>query len=119
MEDRDENAVMVNAIQKHATVVIQKSLAEGFGLTVTEAMWKARPVLASKVGGIPEQIIDGEHGILRRDPRDLKEMGDQVVKLLQDGPYRQRLGENAKARVAEVFLADRHLEQYAELIKRL
>jgi trehalose synthase len=70
MEDLDENAVMVNALQRHARVVVQKSIAEGFGLTVTEAMWKSRPVVASSVGGIGEQIVDGKSGILLDDPRD-------------------------------------------------
>ena len=56
MADPDENAAIINALQRHATVVVQKSLAEGFGLTVTEAMWKARPIVASAVGGIADQI---------------------------------------------------------------
>jgi trehalose synthase len=59
MEDLEENAAMVNAIQRRADVIVQKSLAEGFGLTVAEAMWKARPVLASRVGGIQDQIRHG------------------------------------------------------------
>ena len=69
MLDRDENAAMVNALQRHAAVVVQKSLAEGFGLTVAEAMWKSRPVIGSAVGGIEEQIIDGESGLLLAPPR--------------------------------------------------
>src|SRR3954471_14524489 len=64
MEDADENAVIVNALQRRADVVVQKSLAEGFGLTVSEAMWKARPVVASNVGGIRDQIEDGVTGML-------------------------------------------------------
>ena len=64
MTDGDEAAAIVNAMQRHATVVVQKSLAEGFGLTVTEAMWKARPVVASGVGGIVDQIVSGETGWL-------------------------------------------------------
>ena len=71
MDDLEENAVIVNALQRHAFVVVQKSLAEGFGLTVAEAMWKGRPVVASKVGGIQDQIADGESGILLDDPHDL------------------------------------------------
>ena len=62
MDDADENAVIVNALQRRADVVVQKSLAEGFGLTVSEAMWKARPVVASDVGGIRDQIEDGVTG---------------------------------------------------------
>ena len=119
MEDRDENAIMVNAIQRHASVVVQKSLAEGFGLTVTEAMWKARPVVASKVGGIPEQINNGEHGILLEDSRDLKQLGSVVSMLLGDSSLGRRMGDNARSRVIKEFLADRHLEHYARLIKQL
>ena len=68
MADADENAVIVNALQRRADVVAQKSLAEGFGLTVSEAMWKGRPVVASEIGGIREQIEDGRHR-LPRGPR--------------------------------------------------
>ena len=68
MDDVDENAIIVNALQRHAAVVVQKSLVEGFGLTVTEAMWKGRPVVASKVGGIQDQITDGRDGLLVDDP---------------------------------------------------
>ena len=68
MADLEENAVIVNALQRHAAIVVQKSLAEGFGLTVSEAMFKRRPVVASAVGGIADQITDGESGILLRDP---------------------------------------------------
>jgi trehalose synthase len=119
MEDSDENAMMVNAIQRHATVVVQKSLAEGFGLTVTEAMWKARPVVASKVGGIPGQMIDGEHGILLSDPRDSKQLGDALNRLIGDPALRQHLGDHARGRVIREYLADRHLEDYARLIRTL
>ena len=72
MDDVDENAIIVNAVQRHATVVVQKSLVEGFGLTVTEAMWKSRPVVASAVGGIQDQIADGKEGLLLPDPHDLR-----------------------------------------------
>ncbi len=61
MEDTDENAIMVNALQRRADVVTQMSLAEGFGLTVAEAMWKARPVVATRVGGIQDQIDRRAH----------------------------------------------------------
>src|SRR5207249_8147623 len=71
MDDPEENAATVNALQRHATVVVQKSLREGFGLTVAEAMWKERPVVASRVGGIQDQIVNGASGLLV-DPRDLQ-----------------------------------------------
>ena len=64
MDDPHENAIVINALQRHAAVVVQKSLAEGFGLTVAEAMWKTRPVVASAVGGIVDQVIDDETGLL-------------------------------------------------------
>ena len=66
MVDTDENARIVNAIQRHASIVAQKSLAEGFGLTVAEAMWKSRPVVATAVGGIQDQIHDGPMGCSSR-----------------------------------------------------
>ena len=88
MDDPAENAAMVNALQRRATVVVQKSLAEGFGLTVAEAMWKGRPVVASRVGGIQDQIRDGETGLLV-DPDDLEGFADAVVDLL-DHPRRRR-----------------------------
>ena len=69
LDDAEENAVIVNALQRAADVVVQKSIAEGFGLTVAEAMWKSRPVVATAVGGIQDQIIDGETGVLLKDPR--------------------------------------------------
>ena len=85
MDDGDENAVIVNALQRHATVVVQKSLFEGFGLTVTEAMWKGRAVLASAIGGIQDQIVDGHDGLLLPDPTDLDGFA-QRLQLLLDNP---------------------------------
>ena len=84
MADVEENAVIVNALQRHAAIVVQKSLAEGFGLTVSEAMFKRRPVVASAVGGIADQIIDGESGILLRDPTDLGAFAGTLADLLAD-----------------------------------
>jgi trehalose synthase len=117
MTDREENAAIVNALQRHATVIVQKSLFEGFGLTVTEAMWKGRPVIASAVGGIQDQIVDGEHGLLVKDPADLHEFAHLVQRLLDDDDLARKLGENARARVEEQFLFTRHLFQYFELLR--
>jgi len=119
MADPDEAAAIVNALQRHATVVVQKSLAEGFGLTVTEAMWKARPIVASAVGGIRDQITHGEHGLLIDDPHDLVAFGSTVERLLRDSGEATRLGGNAHTRAAAEFLGDRHLEQYAQLFATL
>lgn len=115
MDDVDENATMVNALQRHATVVIQKSLQEGFGLTVTEAMWKGRAIVASAVGGIRDQIVHGEHGLLLDAPGDLHRFVEAVGSLL-DGPEDAgRLGAAARQRAWEEYLPDRHLTQYAEV----
>jgi trehalose synthase len=117
--DVEENAAIVNALQRHASVVVQKSLREGFGLTVTEAMWKARPVLASAVGGIRDQIESGVHGILLEDPTDLAAFAAALRDLLEDRERAARLGRNARDRVRERFLGVRSLVQYAELIENL
>jgi trehalose synthase len=117
MDDPEKNATIVNAVQRHAAVVVQKSLAEGFGLTVTEAMWKARPVVASAVGGIQDQISDGEDGVLVPDPHDLSAFGAAVGRLLADPPLARRLGDAAHRTVGARFLGDRHLEQYADLVE--
>lgn len=116
MADAEENAAIVNALQRHASVIVQKSLHEGFGLTVTEAMWKGRPVLASKVGGIQDQITDGEDGLLLDDPRDLATFGTELGRLLEDVPLRERLGQRARERVRQQYIVPRLLHEYGELI---
>lgn len=118
MDDGDENAAMVNAIQRHAAVMVQKSLMEGFGLTVAEAMWKARPVVASGIGGILDQVVDGENGLLLHDPRDRAEVVAAMRRLLEDPELADRLGAAARDRVCEQFLPDRQLRQWVELILR-
>jgi trehalose synthase len=119
MADPDEAAAIVNALQRHAAVVVQKSIAEGFGLTVAEAMWKSRPIVASAVGGIVDQIVSGAHGLLVTDPRDLASFGTAVETLLRDRTEAARLGANARARANAEFLGDRHLEQYGRLLAQL
>jgi trehalose synthase len=119
MDDVDENAHLVNALQRHASVVVQKSIVEGFGLTVTEAMWKARPVVATAVGGIQDQIVDGEHGLLVQDPLDLAAFGEALTRVLKDDALAHHIGKGAQERVQDRFLGDRHLIQYAELFGTL
>jgi trehalose synthase len=119
MEDVNENAIIVNALQRHATVVTQKSLAEGFGLTVAEAMWKGRPVIASRVGGIEEQIVDGETGVLLDDPRDLAAFGAAITGLLADPVRAEAMGANARERVRDRFTSVRNLLDYLRLVTRL
>jgi len=119
MEDFEENAAIVNALQRHARVVVQKSLAEGFGLTVAEAMWKGRPVLGSRVGGIQDQIVDGETGFLLEDPTDLAAYADRLLALLEDPALARRMGRAGKRRVAARFLGPRHLTQFLRLFAAL
>ena len=119
MSDPDENARVVNALQRWSDVVIQKSLAEGFGLTVTEPMWKGRPVVASAVGGIRDQIEDGVSGILLEDPRDGAALADALRILLADPERCASMGRAAHERVRDQYLADRHLIQYVELFEQL
>ncbi|MEJ7762406.1 MAG: glycosyltransferase, partial [Thermomicrobiales bacterium] len=114
MDDAEENAAIVNALQRHASVVVQKSLQEGFGLTVTEAMWKARPIIASAVGGIRDQIVDGEHGILLGNPGDLGAAARAMRRLLDDREMARGLGFAARDRVQERYLGIRHLLQYVD-----
>jgi trehalose synthase len=116
-DDVEENAAMVNALQRHAAVVMQKSLQEGFGLTVTEAMWKARPVIASAVGGIRDQIQHGRSGLLHSPPDDLVGFGRLLGEVLGDPERAAALGRGARERVREQFLGVRHLMQYASLLR--
>jgi trehalose synthase len=118
MADLDENAVVVNAIQRRAGVVVQKSLAEGFGLTVAEAMWKRRPVVGSRIGGIAEQIVDGESGLLV-DPRDPRELAGAIRALLGDPRRAARLGAAAHDRVRRRYLGIVRLAEYGELLGEL
>jgi trehalose synthase len=119
MDDLEENALVINALQRHSAVAVQKSLAEGFGLTVAEAMWKSRPVVGSAVGGIADQLVDGVNGVLIDDPRDLDSFGRALARLLSAPDERRRLGRNARARAKARFLPDRHLTEYALLIERV
>jgi trehalose synthase len=119
MRDLEENALIVNALQRRADIVVQKSIAEGFGLTVAEAMWKSRPVVASRIGGIEDQIENGESGLLIDDPKDLPAFGSAVVDLLANPERATELGRRARLRVLSEFLAPRHLMQQAELFSSL
>lgn len=109
-----EDILLVNALQRVAAVVLQKSLREGFGLTVTEAMWKGTPVIGGDVGGIPLQIKDGYNGFL---VSTVDEAAQRIVALLQDSKLRQQMGERARESVKQSFLLSRLLEQYIDLLK--
>jgi trehalose synthase len=119
MADLDANARIVNALQRRATIVVQKSLAEGFGLTVTEPMWKSRPVVASAVGGIRDQVEHGVSGLLLDDPHDGAALAAALASLLGDEDRCRELGRAAHLRVRDHYLADRHLIQYVDLFAEL
>ena len=114
MGSRQNNALMVNALQRCASVAVQNSLREGFGLTVTEAMWKGTPVIGGNVGGIRYQIKDGVNGFLVSSP---EEAAKRIVQLVNDKGLRRRMGKNAKETVRTNFLLTRLLEQYLDLFK--
>ena len=118
MDDPAENAVTVNAIQRRSDVVVQKSLAEGFGLTVAEAMWKRRPVVASRIGGIQDQVEHGVSGLLVDDPTDLPAFGAAVRTVLADPAGARRIGEAAHRRVCDRFLPAHLWAAEADVVER-
>jgi trehalose synthase len=119
MIDGEENAALVNALQRHAYMVVQKSIAEGFGLTVAEAMWKGRPVVASRIGGIQDQVEDGRTGVLLDDPKDLEAYGAAVLDLLENPARAAEIGAAARESVRDSFLGARSLVSYWKLVTAL
>jgi trehalose synthase len=109
-----ENHILVNALQTVSSVVIQKSLREGFGLTVSEALWKGTPVVAGNVGGIPLQIIDGKNGFL---VGSVKVCAEKTIKILKDKKLEKSMGKIGKEYVRKNFLLTRHLLDYIEILK--
>jgi trehalose synthase len=107
-----QDGALVNALQRRATVVLQKSIQEGFGLTVTEAMWKGAAVIGGNAGGIRHQIEDGINGFL---VSSIEEAADRIVQLVKDGDLRGHLGQKARETVRQRFLLTRLLEQYLDL----
>ena len=108
-----EDAILVNALQRRAAVVLQKSIRERFGLTVTEAMWKGAAVVAGNVGGIRLQIRDGENGFL---VNSVEEAAKRIIQLLTDVELQKRLGSRAKETVCQNFLMSRLLEDWIEIL---
>jgi trehalose synthase len=116
MGSREENALMVNALQHCASVVVQNSLQEGFGLTVTEAMWKQRGVLGSRACGIRRQIRDSMDGRLISDSNDPQQIADLLEGMLDDLPGRMRLGQSAQRRVHDEFLVFTQARRWLETL---
>lgn len=111
-----DDTALVNALQTRAAVILQKSTREGFGLTVTEAMWKGTPVIGGNVGGIRYQIEDGVNGFL---VSSVEQAADRMIRLLKDQNLRETMGRRAKETVRERFLMPRLLEQYLDLFNSL
>ncbi len=107
-----QDGALVNALQRRAAVVLQKSIREGFGLTVTEAMWKGAAVIGGNVGGIRYQIENGVNGYL---VSSIEDAADKIVRLIKEPDLRKRLGQRARETVREKFLLTRYLEQYLDL----
>ena len=112
------NDIEINALQRASSVILQKSLREGFGLTVSEAMWKQTPVVASRVGGIPLQVVDGETGFLV-DPTDYDQCADRVVAVLTDKVMADEMALRGKEYVRENFLITRLLGDDLDLLHEL
>ena len=108
-----QDTALVNALQRRAAIVMQKSLREGFGLTVTEAMWKGAAVIGGDVGGIRHQIEDGVNGFL---VDSVETAAARIVQLLKDEKLRGRLGMQARQTVREKFLMTRLMEDWLDLI---
>jgi trehalose synthase len=107
-----QDTALVNALQRRAAVVLQKSIREGFGLTVSEAMWKGTPVIGGNAGGIRYQIEDGVNGFL---VSNIKEAAERIVLLIKNEKLRHQMGQKAKETVRKKFLLIRYLEQYIDL----
>ncbi|MFX1394241.1 MAG: glycosyltransferase, partial [Promethearchaeota archaeon] len=111
-----ESSLLVNTLQTISKVVIQKSIKEGFALTVSEALWKGTPVVGGNVGGIPLQIIDGKTGYLANS---VEECANRVLKLLNNPDLAEKMGKAGKEHIRKNFLMTRHLMDYIKLLKRI
>jgi len=107
--DPVHNDIEINALQRASDVIVQKSLKEGFALTVTEALWKAKPVVASAVGGIPLQITHEHSGVLTRT---VEGTARAIRQILQSPEYAKRLGDNGREHIRNNFLITRHIRDY-------
>lgn len=116
MSSRKQNALIVNALQRSASLVVQNSIEEGFGLTVTEAMWKRTPVLGSTACGVRQQLRDGVDGCLVEDPRDPRSVESALVATLSDSRARELHARNAQRRVFGEFLLFKQVRRWLEVL---
>jgi trehalose synthase len=112
------NDILVNSIQRFSKVIIQKSIKEGFCLSVTEALWKGTPVVASNVGGIPGQIEDGKNGFLL-EPADIEGFADRIVHLLKNPDEAKSMGLKGQETVKQKFLITRLLSDYLYMLNAI
>ena len=112
----DDNDLVVNALQRASDIILQKSIREGFALTVSEALWKGTPVIASNIGGIPNQVITGSNGYL---VNSIGECAAQTINLLRNEKIRLNMGKHGHEYVKNNFLITRHLLDYVKLLKRV
>jgi trehalose synthase len=119
MASHAENALMVSALQKCSTVVVQNSIQEGFGLTATEPMWKGTPTLVSSACGLRQQIRPGEHGLMISRPGDPDDVADTLNRLLADPAKREEMARNAQRRVRDDFLVFTQLRRYLRVLSDL
>jgi len=110
-----KNQILVNAIQKFSTIVVQNSIREGFCLAVTEALWKGKPIVATNVGGIPIQITDGEEGFMV-EPHKKEDFADRIIEILKNPSLAREMGDKGKERVRKHFLITRLLSDYLDLL---
>jgi len=112
------NDILVNSIQRFSNVIIQKSIKEGFCLSVTEALWKGKPVIASNVGGLPSQIEDGKSGFLL-EPNDTEGFAERIVYILKNPKEGKNLGNKAKETVRQKFLVTRLLSDHLDMLNSI
>jgi trehalose synthase len=112
-----DSDILVNCLQRSASVIIQNSIREGFGLVVSEALYKGTPVVASKIGGIPLQVIDAFNGFVL-DPSDYHGFANKIITLLNDEKLRLKLGNNGIAHIKNNFLITRLLLDWLNLFEQ-
>jgi trehalose synthase len=110
-----KDPILVNAIQRVSTVVVQNSIREGFCLAVTEALWKRKPIVATNVGGIPIQIRNGKEGFLV-EPHKKEQFAERIIEILKNPSLAKEMGDKGKERVRENFLITRLLSDYLDLL---
>jgi trehalose synthase len=110
--------ILINVLQRASSVIVQKSLKEGFAITVSEALWKGTPVVTSNVGGISSQVINGKNGFLL-DPRDYAGFAEKIIYLIKNPTIAEKMGEYGREHVKNNFLITRHLLDYIQLMKKI